>query len=311
MGKRVRISNESLNCYGTRIMTDGLDIDQYQRNPVLLYMHERGNVIGYMKDVRKENGEVTGEPVFDEASEVSVRAAKQFDFGSLRMVSAGIDIIEMSESPELLVPGQTGRTITKSKLVEVSIVDVGGNDDALVLSKDGVRLELAKDGSSPLPLLNNNQPNSASMDLKELALSLGLDAAADENAVKARITNLLKAEGDAKSLLADKDKMTLAAITQAVEAGIADRRIPADKKDHFISLGKTVGLESLQETISAMAPQVKLSQVLNQGGSSVQEYQKLSDVPEDKLMALRKDDRQTYIRLYQAEYGVVPSFEDE
>jgi hypothetical protein len=311
MGKRVRISNESLNCYGTRIMTDGLDIDQYQRNPVLLYMHERGNVIGYMKDVRKENGEVTGEPVFDEVSEVSVRAAKQFDFGSLRMVSAGIDIIETSESPELLVPGQTGLTITKSKLVEVSVVDVGGNDDALVLSKDGVRLELAKDGSSPLPLLNNNQPNSVSMDLKELALSLGLDAAADENAVKARITNLLKAEGDAKSLLADKDKMTLAAITQAVEAGIADRRIPADKKEHFISLGKAVGLESLQETISAMTPQVKLSQVLNQGGGFAQEYQKLSDVPEDKLMALRKDDRQTYIRLYQAEYGVVPSFEDE
>jgi hypothetical protein len=312
MGKRVRISNESLNCYGTRIITDGLDIDQYLRNPVLLYMHQRGNVIGYVKDIRKKDGEVTGELEFDKASEDSIRVAKQFEFGSLKMVSAGIDIIELSDSAEFLVPGQTGHTVTKSKLVEVSVVDIGGNDDALVLSKDGVRLELTKDGSSPLPLLNTNQTKSESMDLKEIALSLGLAAEADESAVKARIATLAKAETDAKSLLAEKDKMTLAAITRAVESGITEMRIPADKKEHFISLGKAVGLESLQETISAMTPQAKLSRILNtDGGSAPQEYQKLSDVPEDKLMALRKDDRETYIRLYQAEYGVVPSFEDE
>lgn len=312
MGKRVRITNESLNCYGTRIMTDGLDIEQYRRNPVLLYMHRRGDVIGYIKDIRKEKGEVTGELEFDKASEDSIRVSKQFDFGSLKMVSAGIDIIEMSDSPELLVPGQTGYTITKSKLVEVSVVDIGGNDDALVLSRDGVRLELTKDGSSPLPLLNTNKTKSTRMDLKDIALQLGLAADADESAVKARIAILAKAETDAKSLLAEKDKMTLAAITRAVKNGITERRIPADKKEHFIGLGKTVGLESLQETISAMAPQVKLSTMLNpNGGAAPQEYRKLSDVPEDKLMALRKDDRQTYIRLYQAEYGVEPTFDEE
>ena len=155
MGKRVRISNESLNCYGTRILTEGLDIAQYQRNPVLLLMHERGKVIGYVKNIKKENGEVTGELEFDEASPESVRVKKQFEFGSLKMVSAGIDILELSEDPEFLVQGQTRPTVTKSKLFEVSVVDIGGNDDALVLSQNGATLELAKDGSNPLPLLNN------------------------------------------------------------------------------------------------------------------------------------------------------------
>ncbi len=312
MGKRVRITNERLNSYGTRIITGGLDIEQYLRNPVLLYMHRRGDVIGYMKDIRKEGDEVTGEPVFDKASEDSIRVAKQFEFGSLKMVSAGIDIIELSESAELLVPGQTRPTVTRSKLVEVSVVDIGGNDDALVLSKNGIRLELGKDGSSPLPLLNTNQSNSESMDLKEIALSLGLPAGADENAVKARIATLAKAETDVQSLLAEKETLTLAAITRAVETGIAEMRIPAEKKEHFIGLGKATGLGSLLETISAMTPQVKLSQVLKTGGGTASGgYGKLSDVPEDELMAMRKDDRQTYIRLYQAEYGVVPSFEDE
>ena len=114
--KRVRISNESLNSYGTRVLTSGMDVDQYKRNPVLLYMHERGQVIGYVKDLRVEGDDVSGELVFDEASELSRRCKKQYEFGSLKMVSVGIDILETSEDPKHLVEGQTAPTITKSKL---------------------------------------------------------------------------------------------------------------------------------------------------------------------------------------------------
>lgn len=316
MGKRVRISNEILNAYGTWIVTAGCDTAQYERNPVLLYMHVRGDVIGYIKDIKVENDEVTGEPVFDEASELSIRAKKQFEFGSLRMVSAGIEILEMSEDPKLLKPGQTRPTITKSRLIEVSIVDIGANDDALVLTQNGVRLQLGKDGSNPLPLLNNKPSNQSQqmLDLKELALLLGLEATADESAVRARIQLLKEAEEERKTLREEKQQMTLAAITQAVDAGIAENKIPADKKDHFINLGKTAGLESLKETIAAMSPKGKISQVLNKGGEKPQgeaTFTKLSDVPADKLMAMRKDDRETYIKLFKAEYGFEPTFDEE
>lgn len=315
MGKRVRISNEILNAYGTWIVTAGCDTAQYERNPVLLYMHVRGDVIGYIKDIKVENDEVTGEPVFDEASELSIRAKKQFEFGSLRMVSAGIEILEMSEDPKLLKPGQTRPTITKSRLIEVSIVDIGANDDALVLTQNGVRLQLGKDGSNPLPLLNNKPSNQLQqmLDVKELALMLGLEATADENAVKARIQLLKNAEEENKTLRQEKEQMTLKAITEAVESGIAENKIPADKKDHFITLGKTAGLDALKETISAMSPKGKISQVLTatkpQGGEAT--FTKLSEVPADKLMAMRKDDRETYIKLFKAEYGFEPTFDEE
>lgn len=312
MGKRVRISNESLNAYGTRIMTDGLDISQYERNPVLLYMHQRGLVIGYVKDIRKENGEVTGELEFDGASPESIRVKKQFEFGSLKMVSAGIDILELSEAPENIIQGQTRPTVVRSKLSEVSVVDIGANDDALVLTKDGTALELAKDGSNPLPLLNNNN-KTKEMEFKEFALLLGLDASADEIAVKARIATLKKAEDDVLRLRTEKEQMTLSAITQAVDAAVNEKRISAGNKDHFINLGKSVGLDALKETLSMMAPATKVSQMLNQKPQDGQAstYEKLSAVPECEIQAMRKDDRETYIKLFKAEYGFEPTFDED
>ena len=40
------ISDESVNSYGKVILTDGIDISQFERNPVMLYMHERATVVG-------------------------------------------------------------------------------------------------------------------------------------------------------------------------------------------------------------------------------------------------------------------------
>ena len=148
---RVRLTNDSLNSYGTRVLTDGLDIEQYNRNPVLLWMHQRGQVIGTLTDIQKEHGEITAQLNFDEASELSQRCKKQWEFGSLRMVSVGIDILEWSNDPNLAVEGQTMATITKSKLTEVSVVDIGANDDAIRLNYQGQQLNLSAGGACPLP----------------------------------------------------------------------------------------------------------------------------------------------------------------
>ena len=45
MGNRVRLTNDTLNGYGYRVLTKGVDITQYERNPILLYMHNRGKAI--------------------------------------------------------------------------------------------------------------------------------------------------------------------------------------------------------------------------------------------------------------------------
>ena len=306
--KRICITSERLNSYQTRVLTSGMDIAQYEKNPVLLYMHERGQVIGFMKDLKvEENGTITGEPVFDEATELSRQCKAQYEFGSLRMASVGIDVLELSEDPSLLVPGQTRPTVTKSKLFEVSMVDIGANDDAIRLHKDGTLIELGKDGECALPLMNNknNQNKIHKMEMKDFALMLGMQETATESEIRERVALLQKASEKVKTMQQEKEALTLTAITTAVETAISEKRIGAEKKEQFIELGKKTGLEELKNVFGAMTPQVKLSAMLNaKSGEQAATYQKLSDVPAEQMQQLRAEQPEEYKRLYKAEYGM-------
>lgn len=305
MSKRIRLSNERLNSYKFRVLTSGIDLEQYQRNPVLLYMHERGNVIGIVKDLKVENNELTGELFFDEASELSKRCKKQYEVGSLRMASIGFDPQEVSSAPELLVEGQERPTVTKCKLVEVSLVDIGSNDDAIAMSHDGVRVELANDGNCVLPLLNN-QNNNKEMDYKKIAQQLGLPETADEATILAKIAELKNCSEELVTLKAENDKLVLASIETLVDGAIVEKRLTADKRDQFIALGKKIGSEELKSTLEAMQPQVKLSSLVSGGdnGGGNADWKKLSDVPEKDLLKLRAENPEQYKALYKAEYGI-------
>ena len=282
MGKRVRLTNDSLNSYGYRVLTDGVDISQYERNPVLLYMHNRGLVIGIIDNLLKENGEITGELVFDEATDLSKQCKKQWEFGSLRMVSIGFDDIETSEAPEYIITGQRYPTVTKSRLVEVSLVDIGANNDAIRLYKDGQLLTLGEGGVCPLPRLNHKLNNNPQMDIKTLALQLGLPETADEAAVNAKLSELKTKTEESDGLREENEKLKLAQITAAVDAAIASKKVAAEKKDHFINLGKKIGIDDLNATIEAMSPAVKLSAMI--------EANKSDETPAKSPWELRMDE---------------------
>ena len=298
--KRIRLTNERLNAYGTWVVTAGIDAAQYRRNPVLLYMHRRGEVIGKVTDIKVEGDDITGALEFDEATDLSRTCKKQYEFGSLNMVSVGLTVLELSEDRALLKPGQTRATVTKSKLTEVSLVDIGANDDAVVLSmEDGRTISLAAGSDNPIPLITIKKE----MEIKELALQLGMPETSTEAEVTARIAQLSKDSKDNENLRQQIDQMKLSAITAAVETAVNERRITADRKAHFIELGKKVGLDDLNATLSAIAPAPKASQFVSpQSGGT--DYKKLSDVPADKVLALRENDKETYMRLYKAEYGI-------
>lgn len=265
MEKRVRLTNDSLNGFGYRVLTAGVDLSLYEKNPVILYMHERGKVIGYMKGIEVRDGEITGVPVFDEVTELSKQCKEQWEKGSLRMVSIGFDVLEVSTDKELLVDGQTRPTVTKSRIFEVSIVDIGANGDAIVLRKDGELITLGDGGDCPLPLLSNKPNNKPQMELKTLALQLGLPETADEAAVNAKLAELKASEEEHYKIKQENEQLKLAQITDAVDAAIAEKKIPSDKKQHFIEVGKKLGLEDLKATLAAMSPQVKLSAAIEPG----------------------------------------------
>ena len=300
--RKVRISNEVVNSYGFRLLTSGVDMEQYQRNPVLLYMHERGKVIGTVENIAVEGQDLVGELVFDEVTSKSKEVAAQWDKGSLRMVSAGLEIIETSDDQSLLLPGQTGPTVTQWRLMEVSVVDIGANPESLRLyDSDGNQIELSANGSLVLPVINNNNINS--MNQEQIALALGLPKDATVEQIIARIAELVASSEEVVTLRAQNESITLASITASVETAIRELRLAADKKDQFIELGKKIGLDELNATLAAMQPAVKPSGYIEQGEANSQ-WQKLSDVPAGQLLELREKNRAEYRRLYEAEYGM-------
>lgn len=120
MAREAVISTSALNAYGTRILTEGLDIEQYKKNPIVLYMHRRGSrediPIGIMENIRVDGDKIFGTPKIDKDTEEEKVIAAKWERGTLRMLSAGIDIIECSDDPQYLVQGQTRPTIIRSRL---------------------------------------------------------------------------------------------------------------------------------------------------------------------------------------------------
>lgn len=312
------MSNERLNCYGTWIRTDGIDLTQFNRNPVLLWMHQRGVIIGMIKDICVADGEVTGEPWFDEVREESRLAKQQWEKGTLRMGSPNFEILETSEDAALLKPGQTRPTVTRCKLMEYSMVDIGGNDDNIRLSYEGREIRLDAGGECVLPLLkesfNENQTlQTMNEQLRTIALMLGLADTATLQEVQKQINVLLGYQTANATLRTDKEKLEkeldtlrLAGITRMVEEAVAAGKIEAGKKSHFIELGKKVGQESLELTFDAMHGTVKPSMVLSRGTdrTATGDWKKLSEVPAEELKLMRANDPQQYRKLYKAEYGV-------
>lgn len=323
--KEAIISTERINSYGSRVLTAGIDLTQYEKNPIVLYMHRRGRKedmpIGIMTNLRVENGILYGTPKFDDDTEDERNISKKWDRGTLRMLSAGLDVLEWSEDPAMLVAGQTRPTVTKSKLIEVSVVDIGSNDDALQvgLYHEGKLLTLAAgEESDHLPLLsrtetesgdetpatspeNEQNPNNNSNNMEKILLKLGLAPGATEDEAVAAIGRLQE----------EKNTITLARITDAVDTAVKEKRITADKKDKYLNLGKRIGLDSLNALFADMTPAQKpLDLVKPAGGSGTASDVKLTwaTATADQLADLRDNNREEYVRLYREHFGFAPEF---
>lgn len=306
--KRVVITTEAVNSYGTRVLTAGIDLAQYEKNPVLLYMHRRGEVIGTMKDLKVEGDRLTGEPDFDEASELSQRCKAQWEKGSLKMVSVGLDVLETSDAPEQVVAGQTYATITRSRLFEVSIVDIGANDEAMVLTHAGKTITLGQGGENPLPRLQQTTNNNTDMELKKLALELGLPETADEQAVMDRLETMKQAEAEVAALRKEKETLEAQRVETLVDGAISAGKILATSRERFVQLGKQLGSQHLTEALEAIpAQRPSLTAQLNHEPTAPAQpcaYKSLHEVPAEKLLQLRQEQPKEYARLYKAEYGV-------
>ena len=130
--------------------------------------------------------------------------------------------------------GQQYETVTKCKLVEISIVDIGGNDDALKLSKDGKPITLNK--------VNINKIENMSK-LVTIALALGIAAETPEDTVVGEVQKLklAKEASDKKVIELEKqiNGIRVGEATALVEKAISLSLIPESLKASQIKAFET------------------------------------------------------------------------
>lgn len=125
------ISDGSLDRHGTRINPRGWDLTAFKRNPIALFGHSGGFPIGRWEDVRAEGGKVLGRLVFA-AKGTSARIdelASLVEQGILRAVSVGFSVLKYG------TPGKSQYDYEQQELLEVSLVSVPSNTNALAVAR--------------------------------------------------------------------------------------------------------------------------------------------------------------------------------
>lgn len=152
MGKEVIVSDESLNSHGFRVLTSGIRTERFDKNPVLFFNHQTDSVfdsrvyngpLGKWEGLRVENGVLIASPVFDEMDPQGALLSHKFENDFIRAASIGFRVISCSTDESLMVPGQQLPTVTECELIEISIVDLPSNKNAVALfDNDGKKVEL-------------------------------------------------------------------------------------------------------------------------------------------------------------------------
>jgi hypothetical protein len=251
------LTDESLNMWGFWLPLSGAVLDQFRKNPIMLWMHNRSwrgtkdevLPIGYWDNIHIEGNRLLADAMFDEGDDFANQIGDKVENNVLRMASCGIRVIETSRDPKWLKPGQTCETPTKWALREGSIVDIGANDNSLSLvfyDENDKMINLADMGSVfPLKKLNDkisDTPNSQNM--KKLALFFKLTEDSTEDVILAEVQKLqdkiIRAESatiNAETKLLDyeqKEKdLKKAEATALLDAAVKDGRLNADGRKNW------------------------------------------------------------------------------
>lgn len=147
-GRRAVMSSAKVDRVGDIIDQAGWMLDEFAKNPVMLYEHDRTMPVGVWRDVKIEGGALTGEPVWHpgEINPLAGRLAALYAGQWLRAFSVGFRVLEAEPIPD----GQ-GWLIKKAELFECSCVAIPANSDALLKSAPGAKIVPVYGPKSDLP----------------------------------------------------------------------------------------------------------------------------------------------------------------
>ena len=123
------------NYNGAKIIIDGIDINQFIKNPVALFNHDDGKVIGKWENIKKEGGKMTAcLNEWDVNDPDAMEVKRKVDEGFIKGSSIGIQPTEYSfdDITDSII-------IHKSTLLEASIVALPADKNAMKLYVDDIQ----------------------------------------------------------------------------------------------------------------------------------------------------------------------------
>lgn len=122
----VLCDSNTINAHGFRIRLEGMNLDRFRSNPVMLYQHDKFSVIGRWENVRIEDGRLLADAKFDSEDELARQVEGKVERGFLKGCSVGILINDMTLIGDVY-------EATATELMEASIVSIPSDAGAVRL----------------------------------------------------------------------------------------------------------------------------------------------------------------------------------
>lgn len=151
-------SSERTDREGDVIKSSGWLLDNFKDGGVLLWGHNQDKLpVGRVLWVKQDNGNLIGKARFNGQTQLSKDVEKLVKMGDLTGISVGFRALESEKTPQ-------GRMFTKQELLEVSVVNIPANPDAVIHTIKSLDIE---SDAVKLACYKSMESNEKSQDLTE------------------------------------------------------------------------------------------------------------------------------------------------
>lgn len=320
--RRYVLSDSTVNEYGFRLLTTGYEMESFRKNPIGYYMHRREEgILLKWEELKIEDDMITAVPVINLSNARGEQTCNEVANGFLNAASVGhIVVLEYSMDKELMLPGQTGPTITRWYNKECSLVDIPGNCNALTRLYDAQENELNLADMTPHRNVLQLMPADTVHELKQcLQLADNNNEADVVTAVKALSAKATTLELHHQTLQAANATLQqqLDEITEArqqtevmnlLNRALEDKKITVELKARLAAdYGRNA--EGLKALLQAMPAYRAITEQLKGRQQDTAEamwewddYEK-NDPTGNKLKALRANDATRYKELFEKKFN--------
>ena len=310
------LSDESVNCYGYRVLTDGIDTAQFEKNPVMLYGHDSDRLpIGRWTNIRKEDGRLLADAEFDLNDPFAAQIADKVERGVIRCCSIGFEIVSVSDAADLMLPGQRQGTVTGALLLECSICAIGANRNAMVLKHNGAAETLEAGDILHLSMEiylenhNNMDEQNNTLEQKVATLEQQLQELGNEKATlsqqKSELeTKVAELESQVADLSGKLEAQHKAEIAKLIDGAVADGRITEAQRPTWEAL-MAADFENACAALSALSAPTSLAAMI---GAGKQEGENLAQAWDEadrqgRLADIKQGDPDRFKQMYKARFG--------